>query len=422
MTTAALQPRYSLTITYYPSDTQIIPVAKLIYSSSEASLVSALHALPYVVGRSFSREECLELADQLKELNVGYAFKGNSQNLPKIEFHPNKQNDPDLKLIKNKSKSLSWFRIALTIGVPLLMGLTINFYLHNKKSGDDGDLVLAQKSSLSKKDSRAKILSILNDVQIKTPDRFLWTKANLQEGLFVEDRVKTGSNSYSQILYIEGHKLELKPDTLLTIGKDLPQQKEIYLEEGDFKAELVPQEQSTTLTIHAQDTTIELEAAPRSQQKSPTKMRAQLKNGSVMATLSEGKAKVLNKKATAPIVILKNQQLVVKQDENPLITTRNPLLLETVFPTMDHRWLISPEHADDLSFEWNAIPGAEDYHVEISTDPDLKQIFLSEVVKGTKLKLKYLDLGTLYWRVTTEANDELYQSKVLKFYVQDHRE
>lgn len=63
--------------------------------------------------------------------------------------------------------------------------------------------------------------------------------------------------------------------------------------------------------------------------------------------------------------------------------------------------------SDDFEavFQWEKVPGADQYTIEISSDPKFRRTLVSKTVKKTSFVWNQFKLGTYYWRVAAGSSD-----------------
>ena len=122
---------------------------------------------------------------------------------------------------------------------------------------------------------------------------------------------------------------------------------------------------------------------------------------------------VLNIDANYSVKTLENGQYILRVrglDKNSLegFNAEHAFTIDTNFPVVT---LISPVNRpevsnDLLSFEWTEEQDAENYHLQVASDIEFKNVIYNEVTNKNIIKLNdELPESTYYWRVTAKDNE-----------------
>jgi len=228
--------RYQLTLLNYPNAGVIPKICKLIYQVEDKNLLASLNTLPYVVGRSFSKDESESLHLALKELKIGHRFLSNDG--PPLLFDPTqttekKVKEPSAKVLPFKRKDrLKSRKLIIGVFASLLVIVGIWIFVANSRQTK----VLP---SIENENFEAKIESLIRDVEYRVAEGFLWKKAAVNLSLQPQDSIRTFQESLAYLRYREGNRVTVFPNTLMVIGKrESSERKLIKLQDGSLQARM----------------------------------------------------------------------------------------------------------------------------------------------------------------------------------------
>lgn len=415
--------RYSLLIRSYPSESSILRVCELIYGSTDVKLLASLSTLPFSVGRSFSPYEAEQLAKNLRELDVGYSFKGLTQDLPPIEYQPSfKQSSPNedtakIRALGARKKSplriFGWGLVVAAAALSIWFGIAHNPISFKKAPPSEPSTEFAP-------DTRAMIEKVVKDVEFRRDRDLLWEKAALNTHLKDSDAIRTFESSLATLKYREGSTVLVKPNTLIVIGSEAGgANQKIHLDDGGVSTRLEATSTPQKWSIVTKAGILELET-PRPGAKQ-SRIDTSISGDKMKVSVSEGRALLRPLAADkTPVEIQTRQSLEATPTE---VSAPQPMTLEIFLrsPAEGQVIHIDPERATPISFEWSAPEVTGDQSVEYewfaATDADMKNILLTQKTTATAVQVNYLDLGTIYWGVRSVVDGMTYESRVQTLHV-----
>lgn len=103
-----------------------------------------------------------------------------------------------------------------------------------------------------------------------------------------------------------------------------------------------------------------------------------------------------------PISDFSNIQQILYSNRPPLVA---PKLIE---PFNNASIFLQTAAEPFIWLEWNKVPGASAYRVEVSSKSDFSELILSKIVTSNRYLVKdRMPLGKLYWRVRAETKEDL---------------
>ncbi len=227
-------------------------------------------------------------------------------------------------------------------------------------------------------------------VQKRNAENVVWNDTEVNDLLDEGDRIRTLSESYSEVLFRDDSRLRLSANsqafiqkirTNLIEGRD---EADIKLVEGDVLALLQTGKKKSKFELEVPG--VETNIRSKKFWISKNKSEAKFANYDGELELSASGGKVLLKE---------NQGSVIKEGKEP---TRPEQLLPK--PILTH-----PENAIDIfdwnvNLEWDDLKGADDYIVEIAADGAFSKIVKSVKTSQGKIKIPdNLSGGLYHWQV-----------------------
>lgn len=414
--------RYRLVIHSYPAEDIIPRVCKLLYGSTDKNLLASLSSLPYIVGRSFSLREVDDLEDLLKQCEVGFTFKSSTEGFPDRSFDPKKPHintsqttDIEMPSIQNIPKR--FIASALILGILTAVFLLVRWDFHSIKEYDQ-----AAQQPPTQATYYARIEELSNSVDVKTKAGVVWEKAKLEMKLEQEDSVRTYDRSTAKVNYANGSSIAIKPNTLIVIGRTNHQlDKRIDLEDGSIQARLMGSTTPYKMTIHTKAGVVEIKAPNKPNQES--RLETKIEGKELKVRVSEGTATLLPSNSKMKPIEIHQQQVIAASPEKMTQTlsaapVSKPRTLELMSPQKDARVRVNPQDIQPIAFECQNL-GSDVYYIwELASDESMQNILLKQTTQLPQLKVNYLDLGTVYWRVIAEGYDTHFISQPRRLYVE----
>ncbi|MBN8554017.1 MAG: FecR domain-containing protein [Deltaproteobacteria bacterium] len=424
--------RYQLTIFSYPSEEKISDICELLYASRDKNLIASLSTVPYVIGRSFPQEEVLKLNQIFRTLKVGHRFQSLSGESENIEYDPNNEKKESLSQKKEVAKNSSFKKgapfskkiISIFFAFVILAGLIFGAFHFSPKFIHTEPATFKKLTPVAIPEKfDAKIERLLNDVEFRKSKDLLWSKAKVQLALDQKDGVRTFEDSEAVIQYSEGSRVIVKSNTLLIIGeKPSVDTRTVKLENGTISARIPPSEETQRLSIETPTGTLEMVSPKMGDAPQPeTRIETKMKDGKLTVAVAQGTAILKpSLKDAKPIEIQKLQQLTATSTSVSAPVAYSPTL-SLRLPANNAQVAMDPQGGDTISFFWENLGEKITYHFSVATDPEMKSILLSEEISKPELTLQYLDLGQVYWQVTSTIDGIAYKSEVRRLYVQKNK-
>lgn len=263
--------------------------------------------------------------------------------------------------------------------------------LSEKQAGEAKKI--AESKSKSKSD--ATVASGKGKIEAKKPADPLWKDAPVRSKLFENDRLRTLSNSFAEILFQDNSKIKLSENSQLVIQKarvDLLQNKseaEVKLEKGNAFAFLSGNSPKKNFKVSVQGAETEVNSKAFFVKKEEKSTKIANYDGEI-ALKGKGKS----------VVVKENQGSTVTDNGN--ISDPKNLLPAPGIRFPEHN---SKQLSDTITFEWAQVTGAKRYWIQIAHDKDFnKPVFTSKNVTSSAQKL-LLEPGIYYWQVAAEDAD-----------------
>lgn len=242
-----------------------------------------------------------------------------------------------------------------------------------------------------------------NDVRLRASDSFTWNAAKKAEIVFERDSVFTGKRSQTQIDLIDGSRIFLNENSLVTlVAKN--GSLELNLRYGNIKTEINP---SSRLELKAGSQKIQI----NKESGTSTLEIKKPKFGLTKLKLLSGKLTVQNSGSAAVENLAVDQTIVVKP--TGAIQKSKPGTIELLTPNHSQFTRGNPEKGFYL--DWHS-QNMEKNTLSISKDKDFKSILYTEANIKTKVFVKELPVGTYFWKITgTDINSSTITSEVRTF-------
>lgn len=410
--------RYTLKLESFPSEEAVREACLIIYKSQTPTLVASLSTLPYTVGRSFSEEELTSIHEQLKELQIGHAFRSTLDPTMGLTFDPRMNGttaapSPEnltTEPLKRKGIPFSKKSILIVLAVIFLVFLILRLISSGTNLSESTSAPEPSSKAVPPPEADATMVAVQSRVQRKSRLDLQWSNAKIGDPLQINDSVRTYENSQAVIRYQEGSSILIKEDSLVTIGPpEKASQKEMELNSGSIQAKLASSDTPTTLRIKTAEGDITLSSSPTN--TAEASVQARVIGSQLQVAVSSGKA-ILSKKsgevqALAPLEVATISAGEIK--ERAAFTAS----LNLLSPSADARMPAAP-----YLFQWAPLEGASEYRLIISSHQDLESTLVQQTTASTEFTFQYLDPGELYWKVETLVDGFLIESPTQRIYVE----
>jgi hypothetical protein len=406
--------RYQLTLVNYADAKAVPQICELIYQTLDKNLIASLSTLPYVVGRSFSHAEADRIHTQLKQLKVSHRFVSDLNGTTVFSF-------------ETTEKVFNAEQLTRTRRVTMKVRIRRKFFL-----GTSAVVVAAVCAvcffALSKVQNvplhpstdqfEITIEKMERDVEYRLADDLIWKKASVSQGLQTHDAVRTFQNSNATLVYHEGPRLFVQPNTLLVIGKNpAADRNSVHLQDGSLKTRLKANRQPHYLSIETASGTLEM-TSPKEGESKETKIETSVANGTLRVSVTQGQVTLKpTAKNAAPILLNSREQLTATAQSVSKPAPFEPALT-LLKPPMNQILKVDAQQSTPTTFQWKDLGEDAEYELMLGSDEKMKEVFLRQKTKMNELVLNYLDIGTVYWQVVAVADGITYRSPVWQIHVQ----
>ncbi len=257
--------------------------------------------------------------------------------------------------------------------------------------------------------AEAIVSDLIGTVQGRLPQDLVWHARGLRSSLVEEEKVRTLSNSFAEIMFRDESRLRLNANSQAVIQQmrvDLLSKRQVAnvsLVEGDVYA---------LLGANRARKSFELEVSGVETQIDSRNFWVG-KQGNESRFANYDDAEVYVSSGGERVSLGKNQGTLVRMLQAP--TAPRVLLPITELKAPDDDQIV---YRKEVTLEWDPVEGAVSYWLEIGADPVYFNTFINRWgVEGTKLSIDELEDGTFYWRVAAidDQNFPGAKSKVRRF-------
>lgn len=287
-------------------------------------------------------------------------------------------------------KSILLFSLAIVI--------VFSFFLY-----DDSFLFQNRESKNAK---IGTIKTAENDVRLRASDSFTWNSAKKAEVVFERDSVFTGKRSQTQITLVDGSKIFLNENSLVTLiaknGK-----LELNLRYGYIKTEISP---TSKLELKSGAQKIILNKVPLASTLEIKKP----KFGLTKIKLLAGELTVTHSTQSTPQNLVRDQSVVIKP--TGVMQKTNPGTLSLITP--DNTEFYKNANDDGYYLDWHG-QNMEKISLVVGVDKSFKSVAVTVPNIKTKVHIKNLPIGTYFWKVTgTDLNSMPVESEIRSFKIE----
>ncbi len=252
----------------------------------------------------------------------------------------------------------------------------------------------AYQKTLKQRDAAAQAIlnSRLGYVQSRRPAQFQWQHADEGTVLVEKEKLRTLSESYAEVLFVDESELRLGPNSQAVIQKmrmDLlnrRQEASVTLVEGDVYALLGGSPTRRTLEVAVPGVTSNMGSADFWISRKGTTTKIANYDETEMLVASAGKQ----------VALLKSQGTIIERQQAPsaprdLLSA--PELLEPVDDLVAVR--------DEVVLRWSEVSGARSYQLEVAIDANFRRLIIKRLrLRVGQKRLEELFEGDYYWRVS----------------------
>lgn len=268
-------------------------------------------------------------------------------------------------------------RIILILAVTIIC--VFSYFLY-----DDSFLFQDRESKNAK---IGAILQAQNDVRLRASDSFTWNSAHKTEVVFERDSIFTGKGSQTQINLVDGSKIFLNENSLITLVSKNGSL-ELNLRYGNIQTEI---NQTSKLELKAGSQKILLKkesATSKLEIKKP-------KYGLTKIKLISGKLSVKQSADSVAQALEKEQQLIIKP--TGVVQKTAPGIITLI--TEDQAKFDQSPSEKTFFLDWHS-QGTEKNELIISKDTTFQNVVLKAPNIKSKVTVKDLPAGNYYWKIT----------------------
>ncbi|MBL7545883.1 MAG: FecR domain-containing protein [Bdellovibrionaceae bacterium] len=284
------------------------------------------------------------------------------------------------------------------LGFALTIVCVFSYFLY------DDSFLFKDRKSRNTKIGNVKIAE--NDVRVRASDSFTWNPARKSETVFERDSVFTGKRSQTTIDLVDGSKIFLNENSLVTlVAKN--GRLELNLRYGNIQTEINP---TSKLDLKAGSQKILID-----KESSSSKLEIKKpKYGLTKIKLVSGKASLKQSANSAVEKLVQDQSVVVK----PTGTLQKAATGVITLITPNQTQFFQSPTAKGFDLDWHS-QGTEKNVLTISKDKDFTIIAYTEPNIKTKVHVPNLEPGDYFWRVSgTDLNNTNIQAEARTFKVQ----
>ncbi len=254
------------------------------------------------------------------------------------------------------------------------------------------------ESSASKRE--AHFVNIDGTVRVKKARSQQWIHADYNTSLEKGDFVQTLSDGAARIIFADGTKYELRPESLIVIeeSREDPVTRAmkvavqvtsggVDLSTGKFE---VP---GSTSQVTFADSVANLGEQTRAA------VRHDPTNKVHEFTVNQGQADVT--RGSARVTLGQYEQVVFTSGEPGLVRQKVIAPPSLISPPNMHLSVSGDPRAEAIDFAWSEVPGAVAYHLRVSPSGMFSNTVVDKKLNGTSIQVSGLDEGNYYWVVSS---------------------
>tara|TARA_B110001454_G_scaffold219202_1_gene251947 strand:+ start:25770 stop:27953 length:2184 start_codon:yes stop_codon:yes gene_type:complete len=230
-----------------------------------------------------------------------------------------------------------------------------------------------------------------NDVRLRASDSFTWNSAHKSEVVFERDSVFTGKRSQTQIDLVDGSKIFLNENSLVTLVSKNGNL-ELNLRYGNIQTEIV---QSSKLELKAGSQKILLNKESKTSKLEIKKT----KFGLTKIKLISGKLSVKQTTNSNVEALVPEQPLVIK----PTGVVQKLVPGSITLITDDKTTFFQSSLEKTFYLDWHS-QGTEKNELTIGKDKDFKTVVLTASNIKSKVLVKDLPAGTYFWKISGQES------------------
>ncbi|CAM2008617.1 fibronectin type III domain-containing protein [Acanthopleuribacter pedis] len=248
--------------------------------------------------------------------------------------------------------------------------------------------------------AKVTISDFVGNVAVRKNNQNTFVAANRNTVLEIGDRIRTQAGGACRVVFMEGMRILMDPNSLIKIDESFRGAKEksllsLYADGGQLEISTSDLGQGRRATISTEFT--------QSLVYSNSELLHQVENDVTTILVRTGRVEVQT--GSTSVNLVKNQGLIIRRDQPGDAVLA---LLPSPSPNSPGNFDTYKANANNfvkVTFTWDAVPGANAYHLEVSRDPYLLNLIEErEGFPGQRVILPNLQPGTYYWRITSQSN------------------
>ncbi len=267
-----------------------------------------------------------------------------------------------------------------------------------RSAGDEAKKALEISETNQDMPAEAVVQHLYGQVHRRKPSDNIWKDVSQYDILLEDERIRTLSQSYVDILFRDDSRLQLKENAQALIGK---MRSNLLKKTEEANVKLIKGDVLALLTGSKRDNKFQLDV-PEVDTKINSK-RFWISRDDKAARFVNYDGELEISSAGAKVVLGENQGSIVQHKQKPSVPRK----------ILSPPELLKPENGDRLfkdkaALSWTEVEGAKEYRLEFARNGSFSKIVWSDVISDTEgVFPRELGYGLFYWRVTAISSDEL---------------
>ena len=294
---------------------------------------------------------------------------------------------------KGRGDRIEWFTVsyrtlALAGGALLLAGVLGWVFLGPKAPPPPPPATSVETAT--------RFASIEGSVHVKRAGTLEWRPATLAVVLRQNDLVRTGAGATAEILFADGMKISVRPDTLITIVES--------------SQNPVSRQQRTALAVQSGEANFQTAARPGSTTISTPTLRTSAGRDTAgnIQVAESGETGLRIFKGEGQAETSSGQKIALGANQGVRVDAAGAAGPTVDLPTVPA--LTAPPNRTEIAYEdlpgsvtllvWNAVPGASGYRVMVDYGPTFaRPLYDRQGHRPTQLEVRGLEAASYYWKV-----------------------
>jgi hypothetical protein len=241
--------------------------------------------------------------------------------------------------------------------------------------------------------STARFTSLAGSVKVKMVGSPDWRDAAPETVLRTGDLVRTGRESAAEMTFFDGTVVHVRPDSLITIEETTEN----------------PQTKKPSVRWNISSGAVNLYARNSAEVITPTlRVRQEADSTGAIRVAQGGESEVQIFKGAGNVETRTGQRVSLGSNEAVRVDATGqagakvalPAVPQLVLPADEADLLYANPAGATTTLQWGGVQGAEAYRVMVDSNPQFFRPLVDQVHDGTQVRLRGLDVGKYYWRVS----------------------